>query len=132
MGDLHELLGRRSTNEHRVGAEHTAIAVGSGSLEVLGTPALIGWLEEATCDALVLDAGTTSVGVHVDVAHLAATPLGSLVTCEAEVVKVDGLRVTFHVSAVHDFNGRIIATGSVDRVVVDVERFLASISSDAG
>ena len=72
--------------------------------------------------------------VHVDIAHLAATPWAVSVTCEAEVVKVDGLRVTLHVSAGPRLQrqGDRDATGSVDRVVVDVERFPASISSEAG
>lgn len=129
MIDLHELVGRCSATEHRVEDDHTAISVGSGSLAVLGSPVLIAWIEEATVDSLALDPGSTSVGVHIDVAHLAATPVGSLVTCEAEVVKVDGLRVTFRVGAVHDFNDKVIATGTIDRVVVDEQRFLAALAS---
>lgn len=128
MTDLQPLLGRTASVTRNVGDSETAIAVGSGSLAVLGSPVLVAWLEAATIAALPLPAGSTSVGSHVDISHLAATPVGAQVTCEAEVIKVDGLRVTFRVAAIHDHNDRVVARGTIDRVVVDAARFMAGMA----
>ncbi|MFD1826183.1 MULTISPECIES: thioesterase family protein [Mumia] len=108
----------------------TARAVGSGSLEVLGTPRVLAWCEEATCEALapVLEAGATSVGTRVRLDHLAASPVGSVVAVVATVKAVDGRMVTFEV-VVTDADGRMLAEGEVRRVVVDVDRFLARVGA---
>jgi predicted thioesterase len=127
MTDLHSLLGRTASVTRGVGDAETAAAVGSGTLPVLGSPVLVAWLEAATIEALPLPVGSTSVGSHVDISHLAATPVGAEVTCEAEVIKVDGLRVTFRVAATHDHNDRVVARGTIDRVVVDSARFMAGM-----
>ena len=67
MVDLQSLLGRTAAVTRSVGDAETAIAVGSGSLAVLGSPVLVAWLEAATIEALPLPAGSTSVGSHVDI-----------------------------------------------------------------
>lgn len=113
---------------HRVEHRHTAAAVGSGDLEVLGTPVLLAWLEAATCAALDLEADQTSVGTRVAVEHLAASPLGSRVTTQADVTARDGRLVTFAVAA-HDERGTLVAHGEIRRVIVDRERFLARLHS---
>lgn len=108
---------------HTVGPEHTARAVGSGDLDVLGTPVLLAWCEEATCAALPLDEAQTSVGTRVDLEHLAASPVGATITTTADVIARDGRLVTFRVAAV-DGTGTLVGAGEVRRVVVDRERFL--------
>ena len=102
----------------------TAIAFGSGSVPVLATPRLVGLVEQATMDALAgqLPEGSTSVGMRVQVDHLAPTMVGTPVTAEATLEKVEGRRLTFMVSA-SDPRG-LVAAGRVTRVIVDVERFL--------
>lgn len=112
---------------HVVTAADTARAVGSGDLEVLGTPVVLAWCEEATGAALELDAGQSSVGTRVDLEHLAASPVGAEVTATATVVHTDGRLVRFQVAA-HDAGGTLLATGEIRRVVVDRERFLARIT----
>src|SRR5215217_4788667 len=77
--DSPELLGRSATRELVVSEADTAIAVGSGSLPVLGTPVLLAWCEAATCAALDLPGGQTSVGTRVALEHLAASPVGASV-----------------------------------------------------
>jgi predicted thioesterase len=106
----------------------TAVALGSGSLPVLATPRLLAWCEAATCRALDgrLPEGSSSVGTSVRLEHLAASPVGSEVTAEAVVVSVEGRRVRFEVEAA-DAVGRVLARGTVERVVVDEERFLAGV-----
>ncbi|HEX5089070.1 MAG TPA: thioesterase [Nocardioides sp.] len=110
--------------------EDTAIAVGSGSLPVLGTPRLLAWLEAATCAEIeaALGAGQTSVGTRVQLEHLVASPVGAVVEVSAEAAYVDGRLHRFTVAARHTADGKVVASGEVTRVVVDAERFLARIS----
>lgn len=112
---------------HTVMSEDTARALGSGDLEVLATPRVLAWCEEATCAALALTAEQTSVGTRVDLEHLVASPIGTAVTATATVVHVDGRLVRFQVAATNA-SGTLLASGEVRRVVVDRERFLARIS----
>ena len=134
MVDNAELLGRTSTREFVVSDADTAIAVGSGSLPVLGTPVLLAWCEAVTCDALALVAPETSVGTRVSLEHLAASKVGATVVVTATVVYVDpsagsGRRarlVRFVVSA-REPDGKLLGSGEVTRVVVDEERFLGRL-----
>jgi fluoroacetyl-CoA thioesterase len=102
----------------------TAIALRSGDVRVLGTPRLIALCEEAALAAVAdeLPAGHTTVGMRVQVDHLAPTSVGSSVAAEATLEKVEGRRLTFTVS-VTDHCG-LVAAGKVTRVVVETERFL--------
>ncbi len=111
---------------HTVTATDTAIAVGSGDLEVLGTPVVLAWCEEATCAALELAPQQTSVGTRVDLEHLAASPVGTEVTATATVIHTDGRLVRFQVAAL-DAAGTLLATGEIRRVIVDRERFMSRI-----
>ncbi len=112
---------------HTVTDLDTASALGSGDLEVLATPRVLAWCEEATCAALELTAGQTSVGTRVDLEHLAASPVGAVVTATATVIHTDGRLVRFQVVA-QDASGTLLASGEVRRVVVDRERFLSRIT----
>lgn len=102
----------------------TAIALHSGEVPVLGTPRLIALCEEASMVAVAdnLPAGQTTVGMRVQIDHLAPTHVGSAVAAEATLEKVEGRRLTFTVS-VTDHCG-LVAAGKVTRVVVETERFL--------
>ena len=109
----------------------TAIAVGSGSLPVLGTPRLLAWCEAATCAAIepALAEGETSVGTRVHLEHLAASPVGAEVEVTATTAYADGRLHRFSVAARHVTGGKVVASGEVTRVVVDAGRFMARISS---
>lgn len=102
----------------------TAIAHHSGEVPVLATPRLIALCEEAALAAVVgeLPAGHTTVGMRVQVDHLAPTKVGSSVAAEATLEKIEGRRLTFTVS-VSDHGG-LVAAGRVTRVVVDTQHFL--------
>jgi predicted thioesterase len=106
-----------------VAPENTAIAIGSGDVEVLATPILIAWMERAACQAVTsqLEAGTTTVGTFVQVRHLAATPVGQRVQATAELVEVEGRRLVFRVQASDE--KQPIGEGLHERVVVKRERF---------
>jgi fluoroacetyl-CoA thioesterase len=112
--------------------DDTAVAVGSGSLPVLGTPRLLAWFEAATCAALepTLPDGSTSVGTRVEVEHLAASPVGQEVEVTASTAYADGRLHRFTVAARHVGGrspGKVVGSGEVTRIVVDTERFLARL-----
>ncbi|MGZ8745387.1 MAG: thioesterase family protein [Nocardioides sp.] len=123
------VAGLVATLEHRVGDDDTALAVGSGSLPVLGTPRLLAWCEAATCAALapVLEGGQTSVGTRVSLEHMAPSVVGSTIQVTATTVHVDGRLVRFSVGARQD--GKLVGSGEVTRVVVDADRFMSRVSS---
>jgi predicted thioesterase len=125
VSDSSELLGRTATREFVVSDADTAAAVSSGSLPVLGTPVLLAWCEAATCAALDLPRGSTSVGTRVSLEHLAASPVGAAVSVTAAVAHVDGRLVRFTVEA--RSGDKLVGTGEVTRVVVDAERFLSRL-----
>ena len=125
--------GGEATLRFTVTDEDTAVAVGSGTLPVLGTPRLLAWCEAATCAAIEdsLAPGSTSVGTRMSLEHLAASPVGQEVEVSASPSYVDGRLHRFTVAARHvgtdGAGGKVVATGEVTRVVVDAERFLARL-----
>ncbi|MFZ8997304.1 MAG: thioesterase family protein [Ilumatobacteraceae bacterium] len=105
--------------------EHdTARALGSGDVDVLGTPRLVALFEQATVAALAgtLDADQTTVGMRVQVDHLQPTPVGAEVVVDAHLDKMEGRRITFTVTATD--RGGLVAAGKVTRVVVDRSKFM--------
>src|SRR6202789_558866 len=115
--------GLVGTAEIVVGPEHTAPFVGSGRIAVLATPVMINLIEAAALAAIehLLPAGHQSLGIHLDVRHVAATPVGLRVTATAEVTHVEGRTITFRVEARDEFE--TIGGGTHQRVVVSVARF---------
>lgn len=114
-----------------VQATHTASHLGSGGVEVLATPVMIALMEEAARSSVDsrLDQGQMSVGVNLNVSHLAATPVGMQVTARAELVAVDGRKLTFKVEA-HDEREKI-GEGSHSRAVINLDRFMARVQEKA-
>jgi len=124
MIDLTNLrTGLKGTAQVLVGVEHTAPSIGSGKVPVLGTPVMINVIEAAALAAVehLLPAGHQSLGIHLDVRHFAATPIGMHVTATAELIAVDGRTLSFRVEARDDKEP--IGGGSHQRVVVNVARF---------
>ena len=108
----------------------TARALGSGDVNVLGTPRALALAEAATVRAAAasLATGQTTVAIHVELDHLAPSPIGATVRADAELVYRSGRRLTFDVRLTQD--GREVATGRVVRAVVDRDRFTAQASTD--
>lgn len=119
--------GLTGTAELIVTAEHTAPFVGSGRIAVLATPVMINLIEAAALAAVehLLPAGHQSLGIHLDVSHTAATPVGLRVTASAEVLHIEGRTITFRIEARDPFEA--IGGGTHQRVVVSVERFDARV-----
>ena len=109
----------------------TAHAMGSGGVLVLGTPALVMLMEQAALEAVepALGEGQTTVGTHLDVRHLAATPVGMQVTTRARLVGVDGRRLSFVVEA--EDEREPVGTGTHERFIIDVARFLQRVAEKA-
>jgi predicted thioesterase len=106
-----------------VGIEDTATVLGSGDVQVLGTPRVVALVEAAAIAALAgrLDPATTSVGTHIDLRHRAPSPIGAVVTASAEVTAVERRTITF--SVVAHMDDTPIADGTHTRVVVRREGF---------
>jgi fluoroacetyl-CoA thioesterase len=124
MVDLTRITaGLVGTEDLLVGPEHTAPFVGSGRIAVLATPVMINIIEAAALNAVehLLPAGHQSLGIHLDVSHVAATPVGLRVTATAEVLRLEGRTITFRVEARDEIE--IIGGGTHQRVAVSVRRF---------
>jgi fluoroacetyl-CoA thioesterase len=115
--------GLSGTADLVVAPEHTASRVGSGRIAVLATPVMINVVEAAALAAVehLLPAGHQSLGIHLDVRHFAATPVGLKVTATAEVTAVEGRTISFRVEARDE--REVIGDGTHQRVVVNVSRF---------
>ena len=115
--------GLTGAAELTVAPEHTAARVGSGEIAVLATPVMINVIEAAALAAVehLLPAGHQSLGIHLDVRHFAATPVGLRVTATAEVTRIEGRTISFRVEARDEYE--LIGGGTHQRVVVSVARF---------
>lgn len=115
--------GIKHTVTVTVAAKDTALVHGSGTLEVLATPAMIALMEKTAMESVSehLGEGEATVGTLINVKHLSATPVGCAVTCESELIEVDGRRLVFAVKAWD--NGGIIGEGVHERFVIKAERF---------
>lgn len=109
--------------EYVVTDNDTAKRVGSGTLEVLATPRLIAWLENASMSLVEdkLGEGETTVGTKIYASHMAATPVGMKVKVVAKVVKVDGKRILFEICA-YDEKEKIL-DGIHERRTITVAKF---------
>ena len=115
--------GIKGTRTITVDEENTAKAMGSGTLDVFATPALIALMEE-TCWRSVaneLEEGSGTVGTLLEIKHTAPTPVGMKVTCESTLTEVDGRRLVFEVIA-RDAKG-VVGEGKHERFIIQNEKF---------
>lgn len=117
--------GIKGTKKIMVTNENTAKTMGSGTLDVFATPAMIALMENTAYESVAaeLEEGSGTVGTALNVKHVAATPVGMKVTCETELIKVDGRALTFSVKA-FDEKG-LIGEGEHERFIVFNEKFQA-------
>jgi predicted thioesterase len=122
-------VGMKHEATFQVDEQYTAFHIGSGSLRVLATPSMIGFMERISHQLLArcLPEGYSSVGSLVDVRHLAPTPLGWTVRVTSEVIEVDGRKVTLAVEAWDDEEK--VGEGRHQRVVINLERFLQRVQA---
>lgn len=124
-------VGIRGYSSGVVTPLNTALAMGSGDLEVYATPAMVALMEAAAVESLkgCLPPDKTSVGVKMNVSHLSATPLDASVRAEAILVRVEGRRLFFEVAA-EDSDGKI-GEGAHERVIVDIKKFMSRVLEKA-
>ena len=119
--------GLKAQLHHIVKDNDTATHI--GNVQVLASPVMIGLMEYAAAAAVeqALAEGMQTVGIHVDVKHIAATPVGMKVTAHAELIKVDGRILTFRVWA-EDEKERI-GEGTHQRAIIDVAKFQQKVQA---
>jgi predicted thioesterase len=119
--------GLRGEVELVVAEEHTAQHLGSGTVQVLATPQMVLLMERAGVAAVdhLLPDGYRTVGAHLDVHHLAPTPVGFEVRATAELFEVDGRRLLFRVQ-VHEApfgEAQLVGQGTHQRAIINLQRF---------
>ena len=120
-------IGLKHTSELTVTDYVTAIAMGSGDMPVLATPAMMALMENAAMLAIadVLPEDCTSVGGHIESSHLRPSKIGDKISAIAEVTKIDGKIVEFKVAA---YSGEtLLGEGTHLRFIVDKERFMLKL-----
>jgi predicted thioesterase len=119
--------GLQHTSELRVDGSNTAIAMGSGDLPVLATPAMMALMENAAMLAVAphLPEGSTTVGGHIAASHIKPTAVGEAVTATATVIKVEGKKIEFEVQA--HCGDTLIGEGTHLRFIVDKEKFMSRL-----
>lgn len=115
------------TSKTNVNKHNTAIAMGSGDLEVFATPALVALMENAAKQAVEnsLPDGSTTVGAHIQTSHLKPSALGEEVTATAVLEEVEGRKLTFKLKAT-DSQG-VVGEGTHVRYIVDICRFMSKL-----
>ena len=124
--------GLKGSAEIIVGEQHTAPHVGSGRVRVLATPVMVNLMEAAALHAVegLLPAGHQTVGIHLDITHVAATPVGMRVRAHAELTRVEKRTLTFSVHA-EDEKERI-GEGIHERIIINLERFDVRMQEKVG
>lgn len=129
---IYKLLTRKTMETGIIGQEelivnemNTAEALGSGSLAVFATPAMIALMEKTArlSVAPFLGDGQSTVGTLVNVKHLSASPVGMKITCRTELKEIDRRRLVFHVECSDEAG--IIGEGEHERFIIDEAKFMA-------
>jgi len=125
-------VGRTYQSQTRVEEWMTAEKAGNRGVDVLSTPMLLQLVEEAAmqCVAPMLDDDEVTLGTHVDLAHIASTPVGLIVRTEVEVLKVDGRRVEYAFTAFDEREK--IAEGTHERYVTSRDKFRERLEDKLG
>ena len=120
-------IGLSYTATTTVNQNNTALALGSGDMEVFATPAMVALMENAAMNAVAphLEAGLTTVGTQITTSHIKASALGATISATATLTAVDGRSLTFAITARE--GDKIIGEGSHTRFIVDRERFLSKL-----
>jgi predicted thioesterase len=125
-------VGIKGNLERTVTEDLTAEALGSGLLPVFATPAAVALAEETAWRSVAgeLEEGQGTVGTLMELAHIAATPLGMKVRCETELVEIDRRKLMFAIK-IYDEKEKV-ADGRHERFVIDNAKFLSKAESKRG
>lgn len=110
-----------------VDATNTAATMKSGAMEVFATPSVVALIEQACYQSVAdeLEEGMGTVGVLINVSHIAATACGKKVWAQSRLISVDGRRLVFEADVFDD--DKKIAEGTHERVIVNCERFMSKL-----
>lgn len=124
-------VGMVGESQITVTMDLTAKKMGSGSLLVYATPAMIALMEAAAVNAVdgYLEAGQTTVGIQIEVRHISASPVGENVRAAAEVIGVEGKRIIFTLRAWDE--QEMIGEGTHIRYIIDIDRFMARVDGNS-
>ena len=121
-------VGQTHTQKFTVKEQDSAVALGSGTLKVLATPALIAFMENTAMNLLSSEntEGSTTVGTEINVKHLKASAIGAEITVTATLTGIEGRKRIFSIEA-KDEKNNVVGTAEHQRFVVDIERFMSKI-----
>ena len=121
-------IGKTFTKTITVQDKDSARSLGSGGLDVFGTPAMIALMENTALLMVRADlpAGGDTVGIEINAKHLKASPIGAEITCTSTITAIDGRKISYAIEA-KDNHGDTIGTATHDRFVVDMEKFMSKV-----
>ena len=116
-------VGMKYEIDRVVTENDTAAKAASGSVEVLATPVMIAWMEEASLRLAQkeLEEGLTTVGTEVNIKHLKGTLVGKTVKITSVLTEIDRKRLVFNVEVLED--GVVVGSGNHTRFIIDTEKF---------
>lgn len=123
------IKGIKGHAEETVTEDKTAAAFGSGDLRVYATPRMLTMMEHTAWASVepYMDEGMGTVGTHLDVSHVSASPVGAHITVDSELTEVDGRRLVFEVRAYDDAG--LIGEGTHERFIIKNEKFMTRTNS---
>ncbi len=121
--------GIKNTTETTVTEDMTAATAGSGGQRVYSTPHMVALMETTAWSSVepCMEEGKTTVGTHLDIAHLSASPVGAHIKCESELTEIDRRRLVFKVKASDDAG--LIGEGTHERFIIDIDKFMSNTES---
>ena len=121
--------GIKNRSELTVTINETAVSAGSGGQSVFSTPHMIGLMENTAWSSVepYMEEGRTTVGTHLDVSHLSASPVGAHITCESELIEIDRRRLVFKLAAYDDAG--LIGQGTHERFIIDIDKFMERVEA---
>jgi len=123
------IVGIKGEQSLIVSEKDSATSYGSGLIEVLATPAMIGLMEATAQQSIMsfLPEGSITLGTEVNIKHLKATPIGQKVICYSELLTIDGRQLTFKVAAFDEVGE--IGNGTHTRFIVNKEKFIQKLNT---
>ena len=123
------IIGQTHSKTITVQEKDTARVLGSGGLDVFGTPAMIALMENVCLEMVrpSLPTGSDTVGIEINAKHIKASPVGASITCTATITAIDGRKITFNIEA-KDASNSTIGAAIHERFIIDCEKFMTRLS----
>lgn len=118
-------IGIKNKLEEKVTNEVSAVGIKSGGLPVYATPMMVSLMERTAWSSVeeYMEEGMGTVGTYLDIKHVSASPIGSNIVCESELVEIDGRKLVFEVKAYDDAG--LIGEGRHERFIIQNDKFMA-------